>query len=59
MIAPTTPDYYFDMGLHGSANKRAILRAYRKLSLALHPDRHPAEEKEKWHVKFVKVRSRP
>lgn len=44
--------YFRCLGLPEGADKSQIKRAYRKLALALHPDRNPAPEA---HARFIEV----
>lgn len=54
MEAPDTPDYYLDLELTPVATSKEITRAFRKLSIKLHPDKNRGKEKEV-EPKFVKV----
>jgi DnaJ family protein C protein 3 len=42
-----TKNYYKILGIERDANDRAIKKAYRKLALQWHPDKHPGEEAQK------------
>lgn len=55
MEVPANGDYYLDLGLIENATAEQIRKAFRKLSLATHPDKHPGKEEE-FQPKFVKAR---
>lgn len=46
---------YEVLGVETDASRRDIKKAYRRLALEMHPDKHPVEEKEEWETKFVKL----
>ena len=51
-------DYYKTLGVDKNADDSEIKKAYRKLSLKYHPDRHTddsEEDKKKAEEKFVEV----
>lgn len=48
-------DYYKIMGVSKEATHSEIKKAYRKLALANHPDKHPDGEKEQYVLKFQEI----
>ena len=48
-------DYYEVLGVPRGASADEIKRAYRKLALEWHPDRHPGDSKEEAEKKFRQV----
>jgi curved DNA-binding protein len=48
-------DYYELLGVPRGADEEAIKKAYRKLALQYHPDRHQGAEKPKAEAKFKQV----
>ena len=44
------------LGIPTDSSEEDIKRAYRKLSMEFHPDRH-AENKEMWSEKFLKIKA--
>lgn len=56
MAKPKTLDFYSILGLAQNATTRDITKAFRKLSLELHPDKNPGKEAE-FQPKFVEVSS--
>jgi len=48
-------DYYKIMGVPRDAEASQIKKAYRKLALVNHPDKHPDEEKELYIQKFQEI----
>lgn len=48
-------DYYKILGVKRSADKAAILKAYRKLANVWHPDKFQGDEKENAQKKFIDI----
>ena len=48
-------DYYAVLGIGRGATAKQMKKAYRRRSVELHPDKHPASEKEEWEDKFVEL----
>ncbi|MFG0317200.1 MAG: DnaJ domain-containing protein, partial [Planctomycetota bacterium JB042] len=48
-------DYYKTLGVARDASAEEIKRAYRKLALEWHPDRHSGDEKEAAERRFKQV----
>ena len=48
-------DYYSVLGVPREASDDAIRKAYRKLALKWHPDRHAADEREAAEKEFKRV----
>ncbi|MCA8943610.1 MAG: J domain-containing protein [Planctomycetes bacterium] len=48
-------DYYQVLGVDRSADKEAIRKAYRKLALEWHPDKHPESERPAAEEKFKQI----
>ncbi len=48
-------DYYKILGVKRTADKNAILKAYRKLAIKWHPDKYEGEEKEKAQKTFIDI----
>lgn len=55
MSAVKFQDYYDVLGVARDADAEAIKKAYRKLALKWHPDRHQGEEKDAAEVTFKRV----
>lgn len=51
--SPTDP--YAVLGVGKSASQRDIKKAYRKLAREVHPDKHPASEKEEYERRFIEL----
>ena len=47
-------DYYAILGVSKDASADELKRAYRKLAVQNHPDKHP-DEKEKYEAKFKEI----
>ena len=47
-------DYYEILGVSKTATQDEIKKAYRKLAVANHPDKHP-DEKDKYEKKFKEI----
>lgn len=43
---PEKPDHYYVLGVSSKATQTVIKKAWRSLSLALHPDKNPHKKKE-------------
>ena len=43
------------LGVEPSATAKQIKKAYRSKSVELHPDKHPAAEKDQWEAKFIEL----
>ncbi|PIK56335.1 putative dnaJ-like subfamily C member 3 [Apostichopus japonicus] len=48
-------DYYKILGVKRNAQKREILKAYRKLAMEWHPDKHEGANKESAEKKFMDI----
>jgi curved DNA-binding protein len=48
-------DYYERLGVSRDADETAIKKAYRKLALKWHPDRHPEEGREQAEEEFKRI----
>lgn len=48
-------DYYKILGVKRNAKKKDILKAYRKLAMEWHPDKHEGENKELAEKKFMDI----
>ncbi len=48
-------DYYERLGVSRAADEEAIKKAYRKLALKWHPDRHPEERREHAEEEFKRI----
>jgi len=48
-------DYYDVLGAQRDADAKAIKKAYRRLALEWHPDRHAEEKKEQAEIKFKRI----
>jgi len=48
-------DYYEVLDVARDADADAIKKAYRRLALEWHPDRHPADERDKAEVRFKRI----
>mmetsp|Transcript_9327 Transcript_9327/g.27572 ORF Transcript_9327/g.27572 Transcript_9327/m.27572 type:complete len:341 (+) Transcript_9327:84-1106(+) len=44
--------FYEELGVDSDVDQAGIERAYKKMALRLHPDKHPEDEKEAWTAKF-------
>lgn len=48
-------DYYETLGVGRDASAEAVKKAYRKLALVWHPDRHPPEKREEAEERFKAI----
>ncbi|PVD19108.1 hypothetical protein C0Q70_21667 [Pomacea canaliculata] len=48
-------DYYKILGVKRTARKKEILKAYRKLAVLWHPDKHEGDDKEKAQKMFMDI----